>query len=384
MVKLIRKESVAKNPATLKDLINIALSDPSWKPLNWIELDLSDYSRDAVTGSGLTNGVNKGVYIHKDDVKRLGSFNVNFPEILSHSVGKNTGDTLVFRPDNQSTRVLVSVPLVVIKKVWSNKFLCEVDRVIAGIIGTGNPKFYQHNYHIYTTGSNAIKGYEIPNSYYGIKEGKTSHTITDFEFDVSTVIDMSGLGGIAKVITKGNLDDSVAFELFVRLLNAEVNKRETARDREIKKGVLSIFFGALDWSVLDLEYDGVIDSEVKKLSGMIEDIKEWGYDALFPKGVRIPYTKYHLYFNTLSSVNQFLGFVGKQGFDSSMEVSQVDVKRTGEDNIYLYIPSKAREGNLHVLSILTMPTGQFKVGQAAKNDRAILNFDSNGHLSVKG
>ena len=67
MVKLIRKESIAKNPATLKDLINIALSDPSWKPLNWIELDLSEYSRDAVTGSGLTNGVNKGV-LHRNNV----------------------------------------------------------------------------------------------------------------------------------------------------------------------------------------------------------------------------------------------------------------------------------------------------------------------------
>ena len=382
MVKLIRKESVAKNPATLKDLINIALSDPSWKPLNWIELDLSEYSRNAVTGSGLTNGVNKGVYIHKDDIKRLGSFNVNFPEILSHSIGMNVGDTLVCRPDNQSTRVLVSVPLVVIKKVWSNKFLCEVDRVIAGIIGKGNPKFYQHNYHIYTTGSNTIKGYEIPNSYYGIKEGKTSQAITDFEFDVSTVIDMGSLKGVAEVVTKGNLEDSVAFELFVRLLNADVIKRETARDREIKKGVLSIFFEALDWGVLDLEYDGVIDSSVKKMRGMIDDIKEWGYDALFPKGVHIPYTKYHLYFNTLSSVNQFLSFVGKQGFGSFLEVSQVDVKRTEEDNIYLYIPSKVKEGDLHVLSILTMPAGQFKVGQAAKNDSAALNFDSKGHLSV--
>ena len=115
---------------------------------------------------------------------------------------------------------------------------------------------------------------------------------------------------------------------------------------------------------------------------MIDDIKEWGYDALFPKGVHIPYTKYHLYFNTLSSVNQFLSFVGKQGFGSFLEVSQVDVKRTEEDNIYLYIPSKVKEGDLHVLSILTMPAGQFKVGQAAKNDSAALNFDSKGHLSV--
>ena len=384
MVKLIRKESVAKNPATLKDLIHIALSDPSWKPLNWIELDLSEYSSNAVTGSGLTNGVNKGVYIHQDDVKRLGSFSVNFSEILSHSVGMNIGDTLVCRPNGQSTRILVSVPLVVIKKVWSNKFLCEVDRIIAGIIGKGNPKFYQHNYHIYTTGANTIKGYEIPNSYYGIKEGKTSPTITDFEFDVSTVIDMSSLNGVAEAVTEGKLEDSVAFELFVNLLNAGVSKRETARDREIKKGVLSIFFEALDWGVLDLEYDGVIDSAVKKLRGMVEDIKDWGYEDLFPKGVHIPYTKYHLYFKTLSSVNKFLDFVGKQGFGTSLEVSPVDVKRTEEDNIYLYIPSKAKEGNLHVLSILTMPTGQFKVGQAARNDQAKLSFDSNGHLSVSG
>ena len=365
MVKLARKEYVIRYPKTAKDLLSIETLP------GWVELDLSKIPREELVGTGLQNVKNSGVYIHPSDIQYLKSKSVNLSEVISHSYGNRSGNTLVYRPTGLSTRVLVTVPLVLVKKIWSKRYLSEIDRFLAKL----DPSFGQHSYQIYTTGSNGEKGYKIPNSYYGIKEGRSDARITDFELDCVSVVDISDLSCVEKSKSI-RLEDDLVFPLFIFLLETSFS---TAQDKKIKEDILQSCMKVIDWDLLDC------DKSIKSLEDNKDFLEELGKD-IFTSTPVIKYYSYHLYFDDIKKISQFLDFFKKDAkLPDQIPSTKVDRNSDIESNIYLFRPSLKNETDeskkKHILSILTKPANQFKVSRAISSWSDKIQFNPDGSIA---
>ena len=243
MVRLIRKEEKDVYPRIAKDLLKIS------KIPSWVELDLSGFPKTSLIGTGLDPVKNSGVFIHPEDIPLLGNVNVNFQEVLSHSYGTSSGGTLTYRPLNQSTRILVSIPLEIMKSIKNTTTLTDIDKILG---------FHRMNTEIYTTGSGGIKGYKIPLSYYGMNEGRTSPQITDFTCQYKSLLPLGKQNFIEKTV-----EDLLTKEQCLTLLLGLLEfTPKIARDKQLKKDLLQSLMLSLDSSL----FDGNVTEEIVKLN----------------------------------------------------------------------------------------------------------------------
>jgi hypothetical protein len=363
MVKLIRKEGATKYPNIAKDLLQIS-SIP-----NWVELDLSKFSRDSLIGTGLSAVKNSGVYIHPDDIPLLNGLSVNFQEILSHSYGTSSDGTLTYRPSNQSTRVLVSIPLDVMRVIKNIRVLTDIDKIL---------DFHRTDTMIYTTGSGGIKGYRIPNSYYGITEGMVSAQITDFTCTYRSLLSVDKQSFIEQKSDESLTQDQ-CFELLLGLLEFTP---KNSRDKQLKKELMSSLIQSVDSSLFD---EPITENLLIANKDILADLGP----STFTNTPKVKFYTYSMYFYTQNQVNSFLKMLNKDPkVGNSVQQPNVNRNAGTETNIYVFRPSLkgATDENKrkHILSILTCPTGQFKISQAIKNWNEPLKFSPTGHLDSVG
>ena len=360
MVKLRKIEESVYYPKKASDLLQI-ISIPGW-----VELDLSGFSRDKLSGTGLNNVRNSGVFIHPDDIPLLENNSVNFPIILSHSYGISKDNSLTYRPKELSTRELVSVPEEIIKSALKNtRYLSEIDK-LAGFN-------FKRDITIYTTGSNGIKGLQVPNKYYNIDEGRIKASETDFTCFYKSLYDLGKQTFIEKK-EESNLDLESCFNLLTKILPYNPKIR---REIDLRTNIISKFIKSLDKSLLG---EDITEESLKTDLDIIKELDS----SIFISDPQIPVYAYTLYFTKYTQINTFLNFLGKnKKFTNSIDKPK-NINRNSSGNIYIFRPGLSKESDenkrKHILSILTQPQGQFKVGRAIDHWNDSLNFNSNGHL----
>ena len=360
MVKLRKIEASAYYPKKASDLLHTS-SIPGW-----VELDLSGFSRDKLSGTGLKNVKNSGVFIHPDDIPLLEKDSINFPIILSHSYGLSKDNSLTYRPKELSTRELVSVPEEIIKSAIKNtRYLSEIDK-LAGLN-------FKRDLTIYTTGSNGIKGLQVPNSYYNIAEGRVKASETDFTCFYKSLYDLGKQTFIEKK-EKSNLDLESCFNLLTKILPYNPKIR---REIDLRTDIINKFIKSLDKSLLG---ENITEDSLK---ADLDTIKELD-SSIFKSNPHIPVYTYNLYFTKYTQINIFLNLLGKdKKFTNSIDKPQ-NINRNSSGNIYIFRPGLSKESDenkrKHILSIITQPQGQFKLGRAIDHWNDSLNFNSNGHL----
>lgn len=361
MVKLVRKEEANKYPKVAKDLLNID------RIPNWVELDLSGFPTLSLIGTGLRNVKNSGVFIHPDDLPRIKDRSVNFPEILSHSHGKSYKGSLVYRDRNDGK--LVSVPIPVMNKIKRIQVLSEVDTIL---------HLGRTNLTVYTTGSNNNKGFIIPNTFYGINEGRTSASETDFTVTYTSLfnIDKQSNSYIEK-----KAETRITKEESIVLLEGLIdNTYKKARDKNLKKALMKELCNSIDQELFDEE----INEETVKEN--ISDIKDLGSEV-FKNIPKIFIYTYNMYFSTQNQVNGFLALLGLQAIPPEIEDPSIQsVNRNEvEGNIYVFRPDLKNEKDegkrKHILSILTYPQDKYTISRAINKWDDQLLFSSNGYLN---
>ncbi len=360
MVKLRRVENRESYPKKASDLLNLS-NIPGW-----VELDLSGFSRTELVGTGLRNVKNSGIFIHPEDLSLLENTTVNFPIILSHSYGTSSKGTLTYRPQDLSTRELVSVPIKIIKATLNNiPYLSEIDKL-------ADSTFKHSEIKIYTTGSNGVRGLIVPNRYYNLNEGRTNASIADFTCNYTSLLNLGKQSFIEKV-EENTLNLQSCFNLLLSLISYNPKIR---KEKDLKKEVLNELVKCIDE---DLFGEKVTEELLKENLPTLQDLDE----SIFTSNPNIPVYTYHMYFTTYPQINNFLKLMGKEK-EFGNNINNPRVSRNDEENIYIFRPELKDENDesrrKHILSILTRPQGQFKVGRAIQRWDDKLTFNSNGHL----
>ena len=333
--RVIENKNEEVNPLLSTDTIQSIKAPPT----NWVELDLSGMD---IGISQFKSGINKGVYIHKDDLEFLRDSQtntVNYAEIIDHSYGNSFQNSLTYKPTLGFTK-RVSIPRSIIRKLLSYKYLSGVDSKIEGL--------GLIDWSVYSTGHLGSRSIRMPKRVY---EKVSTDQFSEYESFYYSLRDLP----LKQPIYKKE-EFLISEDQLLQLLKVFFNepKWDNRRDKDIAKDIKEKLNSCLDTEVVS-SLDEL--KEVFTLDELTLDV--------FSKYPNIKVYKYRFNIYTISDYTSFVQNI--MGGSSSIKttIDHTSMNRVGNDLVYII---DTRFNAPHVVSYLTKDNGVVVNSSAYRED----------------
>lgn len=303
-------------------------------PPGWVELDLTGMD---TSSSGLKSGVNKGVYIHKDDLNLFRSNNdnvINYRTIVGHSYGDQFRNSLTYKPSDKyrDSGIIkrVAIPKPFVSKLKSYRYLAAVDSYMEG--------FGLIDWVVYTNSFQGASSLKVPKNAY---ERRSTQQFAEYECMYLSLRDLSKADFIFKKEEKSLSDDELLN--LVSVLFYQDIKWKSRLDKDIVKNLRDDIEKCIDTSLF---------------SSMEDVVKEIPKDEL-DMGIfsKQPTIKKYTYTFNLYTVQDFKDFVLMMGGAAPSVTSTLDNPNTDRLKGVTYFILDSRDDAPHPIACLTRDSG---------------------------